>query len=99
MVVVIFRVRLREGIDLAELDRLNQRMYELVSQQPGVRGVKEYTAMDGEAVSLVEFDNLDQVAAWRNHPEHLTAQQRGRTDFFADYRIQVCVEQYGYQRP
>ena len=27
---------------------------------------------------------------WRNHPEHRVAQQRGRAEWYAEYRIQVC---------
>jgi len=38
---------------------------------------------------LAEFDSLDAVDAWKAHPEHALAQQRGQ-EFFADYRIQIC---------
>jgi heme-degrading monooxygenase HmoA len=41
-------------------------------------------------VVIAEFDSLESVDAWKAHPEHLVAQQRGREEFFADYHIQVC---------
>jgi len=40
------------------------------------------------------------LAAWRNHPAHREAQQRGRAAFYAEFQIQVCsvVRQYGFKR-
>ena len=39
------------------------------------------------------------LAAWRNHPEHLPAQAKWRSCWFADYRIQVCdvVRDYSFK--
>jgi heme-degrading monooxygenase HmoA len=96
MIVVIFRARIRKDANLDEFGALAQRMYELVSTMPGFRGVKDYLADDGEAVTIAEFDTLEQVAAWKNHAEHVVAQQRGRNEFLQDYRIQVCEEAYSY---
>ena len=96
MVVVVFRARIREDADMEQLAALNQRMSELVTGMPGFRGMKDYSSEDDEVVTIVEFDTLEQVAAWKDHPEHRVAQERGRKEFLADYRIQVCVESYGY---
>jgi heme-degrading monooxygenase HmoA len=96
VVVVVFRARIRDGADMEQLGALYARMFELVSAMPGFRGVKDYSSEDREFVTIVEFDTLEQVAAWRDHPEHRLAQERGRKEFLADYRIQVCVESYGY---
>jgi heme-degrading monooxygenase HmoA len=90
MVVVVFRSRLREDANLAELSVLYERMYALVSAMPGFIGVKDFQAEDGEAVSIAEFDTLEHVAAWREHPEHKAAQERGRKEFFKEYTTQVC---------
>jgi heme-degrading monooxygenase HmoA len=96
MVVVIFRARIREDADFEQLAALHARMAELVSAMPGFRGLKDCSSDDDEVVTIVEFDTLEQVAAWKQHPEHRAAQERGRREFLADYRIQVCVESYGY---
>ena len=96
MVVVIFRVRLRPDADFEQLGALNARMAELVAAMPGFRGMKDYSSEDGEFATIVEFDTLQQVAAWKDHPEHRAAQERGKKEFFADYGIQVCEETYGY---
>ena len=51
--------------------------------------MKDCANADGEVVTIVEFVTLEQVRAWKDHPEHRQAQVRGRTEFFANYRIQV----------
>jgi heme-degrading monooxygenase HmoA len=91
MVVVVFRSRLREDANLKELAVLYERMYVLVSAMPGFIQVKDFQASDGEAVSIAEFDTLEHMTAWREHPEHKAAQERGRKEFFKEYSTQVCT--------
>jgi heme-degrading monooxygenase HmoA len=99
MVIIVFRSRIRESANQAELEHLGQRMVELASSMPGYISYKDFIAADGENVSIVEFESLETLAAWREHPEHRLAQQRGRQEFFADYHIQVCapVRDYAFQ--
>ena len=93
MVLVVFRARLRSGLDEAELGRLGARMHELASAMPGFLSYKDFGAADGESVSIIEFESPETLAAWREHPEHKAVQQRAREAFFAEYRIQVCTPQ------
>ncbi|WP_372527496.1 antibiotic biosynthesis monooxygenase family protein [Piscinibacter sp.] len=90
MVVTIFRSRLRADADLKALEAAGGRMYELASGMPGFVSYKDYTAQDGESVAIVEFTDEASLLAWRNHPEHRQMQERGRTEFMSEYRIQVC---------
>jgi heme-degrading monooxygenase HmoA len=89
-VIVVFRSRLRDDADLIALASAGERMYELASQMPGFLSYKDFAAEDGESTSIVEFSDMDSLLAWRNHPEHLAVQQRGREEFFAAYEIHVC---------
>lgn len=97
MIVVVFRSRLREGVE-AEIEQVGQRMYALASAIPGFVSYKDYAAADGENVAIVAFESLESLAAWRDHPEHREIQRRGREEFFAEYRIQVCtvLRDYGF---
>jgi heme-degrading monooxygenase HmoA len=92
MVVIVFRARLRPNVDQQALVQLGQRMYALASAMPGYIAYKDFAAEDGESVSIVEFESQETLAAWREHPEHKAAQQRGREEFFSEYRIQVCTQ-------
>lgn len=97
-VVVVFRSRLRDNADVAALEALGMHMYELASSMPGFLSYKDFTAVDGESLTLVEFTDEASLLAWRNHPSHLRAQERGRLEFMAEYHIDVCrpLRSYGF---
>jgi heme-degrading monooxygenase HmoA len=89
MVVIVFRSRLRPGVE-KEIEKTGARMYELATSMPGFISYREYASADGESVAIVEFESQETLAAWRNHPEHLQAQAAGRDRYFSEYRITVC---------
>jgi heme-degrading monooxygenase HmoA len=39
---------------------------------------------------MVRFESLEALRGWREHPDHLVAQRRGKSEFYASYRIEVC---------
>ncbi len=83
MIVAMFRTYLKPQANLNELGVLHQKMHAIVTNMPGFISVKMFTAEDGEVLALAEFDSLDALKAWKEHPEHVVAQQRGREEFFA----------------
>lgn len=97
MIVIVFRSRIREGADMTALEALGMRMYECASSMPGFVSYKDFASTDGEGVTIVEFESEPQLLAWRNHPEHVKAQERGRQEFFSDYHIQICQPQRAYR--
>ena len=99
MVVIVFRSRLRPGVDPSPLEPVGIRMYELASAMPGFISYKDFVAGDGESVSIVEFESLETLEAWRRHPEHVQAQRLGQQQYFAEYRIQVCSPVRAYAFP
>lgn len=93
MVITVFRARLREGLDVITLERLEAvglRMEELAAQQPGFISYKDFSAPDGEAVTVVEFDTLENVALWHHHPEHRAVQEWSREAVFSEYQVHTC---------
>ena len=94
--VIVFRTRLRPEF-ATELPELGMRMYQLAVGMTGFISYKDFTADDGENVTLVEFDTAEHLAAWRNHPEHVAAQKAGRERYFSWYQIQVCQIQREYE--
>jgi len=96
MVVIVFRTRLREGVDEQEMERVGARMYALAAGMAGFVSYKDYVAEDGECVSIVEFESPETLAAWRDHPEHREVQARGRSHYFSEYRVQVCTTEREY---
>jgi heme-degrading monooxygenase HmoA len=90
MIVVVFRSRLRTDVNMPEIEAAGGRMYELASAMPGFISYKDFTAADGESVSIVEFATLADSTRWRDQPEHRAVQELGKQDFFSEYRVQVC---------
>ncbi|MCW2649864.1 MAG: antibiotic biosynthesis monooxygenase [Mycobacterium sp.] len=96
MVIVVFRSRLRLDADLAALEAVGARMYELGTAMPGFVDYKEFAAEDGETLTLVEFETEEKLLAWRNHPEHVEVQARARAEFFTEYAITVSEMRRAY---
>jgi heme-degrading monooxygenase HmoA len=90
MVIVLVRTKLRDDADRVAYDALNEDMYRLVQSMPGFIGAAGYTSPDGEDVGVIRFASLEALAAWRDHPEHVAVQLRGRAEFYAAYTIEVC---------
>ena len=88
-VVTVFRSRLRENPD--GYDQTADEMEAAARAMPGFVDFKTFTADDGERVSIIEFDSPESHTAWRGDPRHRAAQQRGRQEWYAEYRIQVCT--------
>jgi heme-degrading monooxygenase HmoA len=89
MVIAIFRSRLRPE-HAEEFGALAPRILDLARSMPGFLSYKSFTADDSERVSLIEFDSLPHLEAWRDHPEHRRAQELGRARFYAQYELQIC---------
>ncbi len=101
MVIVLIKTSLRADVDMKEYEALNTRMVELVQTIPGFVSVKGYRADDGDEVAIARFENQEALSTWRNHPEHLETQRKGRERLFQSYDIQVCevVRAYGSDSP
>jgi heme-degrading monooxygenase HmoA len=90
MVIVLLRTKLRPDADRAAYDATGAHMFELVQKMPGFLGADELTAADGTSVGIVRFASLEALRAWREHPEHVVTQQRGKTEFYSTYTIEIC---------
>ena len=88
MVITIFRSRLRSE-DAAEFHELAERMLALAQSMPGFISYKVYAADDGERCSIIEFDSVEHLRAWREHPEHREAQRMGRERYYDEYSLHV----------
>ena len=98
MLVIVFRARIRSDVDLSGMKEAGVQMYELASAMPGFVSYKEFKAEDGEILSLIEFRSQPELAAWRNHPEHLEIQRIGRERVFQHYDIAICepIRRYSF---
>lgn len=91
MILVVIRSRIRpETAD--EYAALASQMRDLARAQPGFLSVKSYYSEDGEKVTLHEWESEEHLRAWREHPDHVKVQQRGRDVLLEDYTVFACSE-------
>lgn len=96
MVVALFCFRVREE-SRAEFDETVHRMVGLVHQVPGFESMDLFRSEDGRTLAVTRFESEQALASWRNHPEHLVAQAKGRSAYFEDYWIDVCASPRSYE--
>ena len=99
MIVVLFSATPRGDLDLEDYRRASARMRELVATVPGFISYNSYRADDGETVAIVRFDSEEALDAWRFHPEHREAQDKGRHSYYQEYWVQVCSSLREYRFP
>lgn len=76
--------------------RMAARMEALAAEQPGYLGIE--AARDGDLGLTVSYwVDEDAARAWKQVAEHLVAQERGRSTWYADYRVRVATvtREYG----
>jgi heme-degrading monooxygenase HmoA len=75
---------------VSEFQALAARMLAIAESMPGFISYKSFSSPDEERASIIEFESLEYLDAWRNHPEHTQAQHLGRERFYAEYSLAVC---------
>ena len=90
MIITVFRSRLKPGVS-EEYRAQVRRMIELAATMPGYISHKDFTADDGERVTIVEFEHAAGQHAWRTNPEHLAAQRVAGQKYYIEYSVQVCT--------
>jgi heme-degrading monooxygenase HmoA/ketosteroid isomerase-like protein len=89
--VIVFRSRLRPEHE-ADFNRHAEQVHERAITMPGFVSTKDFSADDGERLTIVEFDSADNLARWRDDSSHREAQQLGRARYYSQYNIQICSE-------
>ena len=98
MMAVIFEVVPRPGQEPAYLD-IAAALRPQLEQIDGFLSIERFRSLaePGKLLSLSFWHDEAAVQRWREFEAHRRAQDRGRTEVFADYRLSVAqvVRQYG----
>jgi heme-degrading monooxygenase HmoA len=65
------------------------RMEELAETIPGYLGIESVRSADGTGITVSYWTDEDAISRWRDHPEHLDAQSRGRDEWYEWYELRV----------
>lgn len=98
MIAVIFEVWPGEGHKDAYLDIAHGLRPEL-EKIDGFISIERFSSMyeEGKILSLSYWRDEAAVQAWREHTKHRAAQDKGRYELFANYRLRVAevLRDYG----
>jgi heme-degrading monooxygenase HmoA/ketosteroid isomerase-like protein len=73
-------------------ERHAEQVYQRAITMQGFVSTKDFSAEDGERLTIVEWDSPRHLTEWREDGAHREAQQLGRDRYYAQYQIQVCSE-------
>ena len=73
-------------------------MVDLASKQEGFLGVE--SARNELGITVSYWKDLDSIKKWKQHSDHLVAQQKGRTKWYKNYKTRIAkVERdYGFEK-
>lgn len=76
-------------------------MDRLASEQPGYLGIDSVRSPSGEGITVSYWADDAAARAWKEHADHLVAQQRGRTTWYDRYSVRVATvgREYHHVRP
>lgn len=97
---VLFSNCLRNQDDVF-YQNLSQNLRAQAEKQPGYIGLESYRNPDGKGITISYWENLEAVARWKKHSEHLVAQQYGREKAYSQYSVRVCevTREYHFSNP
>lgn len=76
---------------------MSRRMDELAREQPGFLGVE--AAREDLGITVSYWVDEQSAAAWKQIGEHVIAQNRGRTAWYAEYQVRVATVTRAYTGP
>jgi heme-degrading monooxygenase HmoA len=91
---VIFTSRRTEGEQ--GYGAMAERMAELAATQDGFLGMESVRGPDGTGITVSYWTDTEAIARWREHAEHRTAQERGKTVWYEAYALRVARVERAY---
>lgn len=82
-----------------DYDAMAARMVELAARQPGYLGVESVRDATGLGITVSYWDSEAAIAAWKRQVDHVAARERGRRDWYRQYRVRVARVERDYGGP
>jgi heme-degrading monooxygenase HmoA len=90
---VIFTSTQKEDIE-GYAEMANQ-MEALAKTQDGFLGMD--SARNEVGITVSYWKSLEAIKNWKQHTEHLVAQQKGRQDWYSWYNVKICKVEREYK--
>lgn len=70
-------------------------METLAKQQPGFLGIE--SARNDIGITVSYWQSLEGIKNWKANLDHLTAQKKGREQWYSYYKVRVCKVEREYE--
>ena len=94
---VIFATRRTPGDHGYEA--MAERMATLAAGQPGYLGIESVRGVDGFGITVSYWQSPEAIRAWKDHVEHLLAQEKGVANWYEHYELRVARVERAYAGP
>lgn len=84
------------NVDQTQYESMAKRMEELASNMPGFIGIESTKNHNGFGITISYWKNLESILLWKNHPEHINAQNMGKEKWYSAYNLRVAKIEYEY---
>lgn len=81
---------------LDDYKQMAERMVELAKEQPGFIGIESARDATGFGITVSYWKSEEDIRRWKNHSEHLIAQEFGRTMWYESFHTRVCKVEREY---
>ena len=72
-----------------------QRMENLARQKSGFLGIESVRTDLGITISY--WKSVEDIITWKKDSEHLEAQRKGKSDWYAQYTVRICRVEREYK--
>ena len=76
-------------------DQMAGHMEKLASEQNGYLGMD--SAREDLGITVSYWESLEAIKNWKQHSEHLLAQQRGKQQWYEWYNVRICKVEREYE--
>ena len=76
-------------------NQMANEIEELAKQQDGYLGIESARSEAGITVSY--WASLQAIKNWKANTRHLMAQRQGRSEWYARYKVRICLVEHDYE--
>ncbi|TJY38177.1 antibiotic biosynthesis monooxygenase family protein [Pontimicrobium aquaticum] len=78
-----------------DYSEMAQKMEDLAKTQSGFLGID--SAREDVGITVSYWESLEAIKTWKQHSEHLIAQQKGREQWYSWYNTRICKVEREYE--
>ncbi len=89
----------RSGKDETAYAAAGERLAELAQDMPGYLGLESTRDEAGFGITISYWETEEAIKNWKEHADHLAAQEKGKSDWYAHYELRVAKVERAYSGP